>query len=242
MEFMKNLKSSFSWIAKQDIILLKKNQPQLSYNSQKHIISGYLYFEASSSKIRIEDTYKIEIDFSQANPLPLVKETDGRIKKIAYKKNIQNLEELHINYGDTNKGLCLCSRLKTFDYFERLKTSDYPCNDFIKDLIIPFFYGLSFFEKFNKYPFGELAHGTQGLIEEIKKDPSLLVRHSEQYQRLHPKEFKELIFNYLKSDTILSKLIEQNKKVGRNEKCPCNSGLKYKKCHLSLITIIKNLK
>ena len=233
---MKDVKQPFSWITKKDIILLKDSQPQLSYDSQKDIISGYLCFEASSSKERIEDKYKIKIDFSQADPLPLVKEVGGRIEEIAKKKNIQKLEDLHVN--NINKGLCLCSRFEAFEYFEKFKISDSPCHTFIKDLVIPFFYGLSFFEKFNRYPFGELEHGLIGLISEIKKHPLTLLKYKEQYQKFHPEEFKKLIKCYLESDVLLKKLINKEyKKVGRNEPCPCQSKLKYKKCHLLLIDL-----
>lgn len=231
---MKNLNSVFIWVTEKDIQFLREYQSLLSYQYEKQIISGYLFFEATWSDIKIKDKYKIEIDFNNLNPLPLVKEVDGRIQNIAHTKTI-SLTDLHVNYNDINKGLCLCSRLKAFDYFEFLKTIDSPFTYFIKEMVIPFFYGISFFEKFNKYPFGELPHGVDGLIKEVEQNPSILLKYSEQYQRLYPKEFKSFIFHYLQSDNVLSDLIKENKKVGRNEKCPCNSGLKYKKCHLILI-------
>ena len=34
-------------------------------------------------------------------------------------------------------------------------------------------------------------------------------------------------------------IVREHKKVGRNEKCPCGSNLKYKKCCLNMITNLK---
>ena len=152
---------SFSWISQEDIIFLENHQPELIYDSLKNTLSGFLHFKAKFSEKEIKDCYKIEIDFSKISPLPLVKEKGGRIQEIAQRKNKQ-IADLHVNAGEIEEGVCLCSRIRAFDYCRKFKVSNSPTSSFIKELIIPFFYGLSYFNKFDKYPFGELEHDEKG--------------------------------------------------------------------------------
>ena len=190
----------FSWISQKDIIFLREHQPQLIYDSSyKSTLSGFLYFKAQHFGKEIEDRYKIDINFSELSPLPLVREVGGRIQEIAQKKN-KTIKDLHINDGEIDKGVCLCSRIKAFDYYNKFKESDAPTTDFIIELIIPFFYGLSYFDKFNEYPFGELEHGIPGLIKEINNNIPLFLKYSEQYQKDHPKEFHDLMEIYFKQN------------------------------------------
>ena len=48
-----------------------------------------------------------------------------------------------------------------------------------------------------------------------------------------PEEEKEEKPNYYfkRKPKVTEPLVADRRKIGRNEKCPCNSGKKYKKCH-----------
>lgn len=222
-------------IAQEDIKLIKDNQPDLVYNAKSNTLSGYLAFKADFRGREISDEYKIEIDLNHIKPLPVVKEVGGKIERLSTKKN-RNLQDFHVNKGDMNDGLCLCSRLKSFEYFNQFKHSLNPLFDFIKELVIPFFYGISYFEKFNRFPFGEFSHGEAGLLQEIEENLSLW-RYLESYAKTYPTEYKEFLFAY--SNMLSDKGFFKRKKIGRNEGCPCNSGTKYKKCHLPIINIMQ---
>ena len=125
----------FFCLTEKDILLIKETQPQLIYKPRNKILTGFLQFEGEYQDYKIKDKYNIEIDFNNQQPLPLVKEINGRIEKISKDKNL-DLIDLHINYGDINKGLCLClcSRFKAFEYAEKLKDSLSPGIDFIQEL------------------------------------------------------------------------------------------------------------
>ena len=229
---------SFLCLTEKDILLIKETQSQLIYDPKNNIFSGFLQFECEYQGYMIKDKYKLEIDFNNQRPLPLVKETNGKIEKISKDKNL-NLLNLHINYGDIDKGLCLCSRFEAFKYIDKLKNSLSPGVDFIQELVIPFLYGISYFKKNNRFPFGELEHSNKGLIKAIKDNKEYL-KYLEPYLKTYPEEATKFIIEYVYSLN-LEDIIYKNKKIGRNKPCPCNSGSKYKKCHLNLVNLISNI-
>ncbi len=228
---------SFFYLTETDVLLIKETQPQLVYEPKNKILTGFLQFEGEYQGYTINDKYNLEIDFNDQKPLPLVKEINGRIEKISKDKNL-NLMELHINYGDINKGLCLCSRFKAFEYVDKLKNSLSPGIDFIQELVIPFLYGISYFEKHDEFPFGAIEHGAPGLIREITNNEDYF-KYLHIYSETLPEEAKKFIYEYTRSLN-LENIIYKNEKIGRNQLCPCNSGLKYKKCHLNRVNIISN--
>ena len=228
---------SFFYLTEKDILLLKETQPQLIYESKNKILTGFLQFEGEYQGDKIKDKYKIEIDFNNQQPLPLVKEINGKIEKISKDKNLR-LIDLHVNNGDINKGLCLCSRFKAFEYVDKWKNSLSPGIDFIQELVISFLYGISYFEKYDKFPFGAIEHGTKGLVREIINNKEYF-KYLQIYSKTLPVEAKQFIDEYTHFFN-LENVIYKNEKIGRNKPCPCNSGLKYKKCHLSIVNIISS--
>ena len=229
---------SFFHLTEKDILLIKETQPQLIYEPKNNILTGFLEFEGEYQGYKIKDKYKLEIDFNNQQPLPLVKEINGKIEKISKDKNL-TLKDLHINYGNIDKGLCLCSRFKAFEYADRLKNSLSPGIDFIQELVIPFLYGISYFEKYNEFPFGSIEHAAKGLIKEITNNKEYF-KYLQIYLKTLPEEAIKFIREYTYSFN-LKNAIYENKKIGRNKPCPCNSGLKYKKCHLSIVNNIQQL-
>ncbi len=217
--------------------MIKETQPQLIYEPKNKTLTGFLQFEGEYQGYKIKDKYNIEIDFNNQQPLPLVKEINGRIEKISKDKDL-DLIDLHINYGDINKGLCLCSRFKAFEYAEKLKDSPSPGINFIQELVIPFLYGISHFEKYDKFPFGTMEHGTLSLVREITNNIEYF-KYLQSYIKILPEEAKKFIYEYAYSFN-LGNVIYKNEKIGRNKPCPCNSGLKYKKCHLNIVNILSN--
>ena len=216
---------SFFHLTEKDILLIKETQPQLIYKSKNKILTGFLEFEGEYQGYKIKDNYKLEIDFNNQQPLPLVKEINGKIEKISKDKNL-NLTNLHINYGDIDGGLCLCSRFKAFEYTDKLKNSLSPGINFIQELVIPFLYGISYFEKHNEFPFGAIEHGAKGLIREITNNKGYF-KYLQIYSKILPEEATKFINEYTYFFN-LENVIYKNKKIGRNKLCPCNSGLKYK--------------
>lgn len=88
---------------------------------------------------------------------------------------------------------------------------------FIDLFVIPYLYSFAIVEKGLEFPFGELAHGRRGLIDDFK---SLFSTDSD-------KVAKEFVY-----------LTSRPKRKANCRPCPCDSGLRLGKCkiHHSLVT------
>ena len=202
-------------ISDDEIKWLKVNFPNLQYNEKSQKIVGELDFCAAyddksqeviignladETDFLIRDVYEVEIrlDDLDMNGWPKVYEVGKRHQKIAEKCNT-DIIDLHINPADNSCCLGIKSpgnrafRIETF-FYER---------------VIPFFYRLSYVEKFGidasrNDSWEEYSHGDEGI-----------------------KEYYADMINYAKSN------------LGRNDLCPCGSGKKYKRCHFNDIEPIK---
>lgn len=142
---------------------------------------------------------KIELDVLDHNGWPTVYEVGDRHRAIAQKENVETID-LHI-YPD---GVC-CLGLKLLD--GRLTT----LKEFVDELVVPFFYRLSYteihgLEAARQNLWGEFSHGDLG-IREYLSDLAEIARHA----------------------------------TGRNDPCSCGSGRKYKRCHLGEVERFKLL-
>ena len=184
--------------------------PNLQYQAETQRITGELDFCASydveSGKLKIgncvenqkqpsfiKDAFDATIclDFVDANGWPIVYEVGGRLNSTAEKQNIRIID-LH-RYS--NNPACCLGIKSSPERKIRIK-------EFMLNLVIPWFYRLSYTEKFGITStrddlWGEYSHGREGIEE----------------YRNHMRDFAKL-------------------NSGRNELCPCGSGKKYKKCHL----------
>ena len=145
------------------------------------------------------NVFEIDIHLASldANGWPKVYEVGGRYHHISQKRRV-NIKDLHINPD----GTC-CLGLK--DGGNR----NFRIKEFLLELVIPFFYQLSYTEKFGidttrKDLWGEYSHGEEGRAE-YEAEMLNIAKH-------HPK---------------------------RNDLCPCGRGIKYKKCHLDQVEAVK---
>ena len=202
-------------ITDKDIEWLELYFPNLQYNSSTSKIVGELGFCAAYQKASreliigdsarkenrfIRDVFEIKIDLKtfDANGWPRVYEVGDRHRQIANKCNIPIID-LHFYPND---GMC-CLGIQYGD------NRNFSIRSFLPELVIPFFYRLSYTEKFGLAAsqndlWGEYSHGEEGLTE------------------------------YLTEIAIFAK---QN--PSRNDLCPCGSGKKYKKCHLDAVESLK---
>ena len=199
-----------------DIRWLRSDFPNLYYEATSQKILGELDFCAvydnESGKVMIanlaaetdfliRDVFEVEICLNDldVNGWPKVFEVGGKYLRIAKKCEVPIID-LHI-YPD-NRACCL--GLKYRD-------SQQLCiEDFLHELVIPFFYRLSYTDKFGidrarKDLWGEYSHGLRGEIEHFLEIMDI-ARHN----------------------------------PGRNDRCPCGSGKKYKKCHLGEVESLQN--
>ena len=192
-------------ITDKDIEWLELYFPNLQYKADSQKIVGELEFCAAydneSRKLIINDelrkvnyliceVFEIEICLGllDGNGWPKVYEVGGRYRQISKKCNVKTID-LHFNSDDD----ACCLGLKFRDS-RRLNIKS-----FLEELVIPFFYQLSYTEKFGIAAsqsdlWDEHSHGEKGQLEYI---------------------------------TEISNFATQN--PSRNAPCPCGSGKKFKK-------------
>jgi hypothetical protein len=151
-------------IPTEEIVATKKRFPKLKHE-KKGIWTGVLEFDREYREYRISDSFEIAVGtYDYPTHLPFVTETGGRIKAIAEKYHLKDIRDVHWTNGS---GACLCVRQE-----EKIKFP--PGSDFvyfIDNLVIPYFYGLSYFEENGRWPWLEYSHGGLGLLEYYAKDP-----------------------------------------------------------------------
>jgi len=165
-------------------------------------VLGKLKFCIQDGQITIEDAFEIELLIPENYPSdpPVAFETGGRIPGDFHK------------YSD--KSLCLGTLLEIHTKFKNNPT----LLGFVRELLIPFLYLFCYYEKYGKFPYGEHAHGGQGILE-----------------------FYRLIF-HTDSDIAtlgLQKILAENNYRGHHD-CPCGSEKKLRHCHGNqILEIIK---
>ena len=194
---------------------LESNFPALQYEPSFSKITGDLRFWAVYDNVTgkveigeqarelvgfINDTFEIEIRLDSIDRYgwPKVYEIGGRHYRIAKENNVP-IKDLHFYTDDDS----CCLGLK-YGGNRNLRIKD-----FLIELVIPFFYHLSYTAEFGidasrKLLWDEYSHGDRGHIEH---------------------------FNFIMD------IAKCN--PGRNSLCPCDSGKKYKKCHMDEVEFLK---
>ncbi len=198
-----------------EIEWLESHLPGLQYESSSSKIVGELdirtAYNRESGELRIGDharemarfiydVFEIEIHLANLdeNGWPKVYEVGGRYHQIAKKCNVEVID-LHINPDDST----CCLSLKYGG------NRNFHIKDFLPELVIPFFYQLSYTEKFGidasrNDLWGEYSHGEKGRAE-YEVEMLNLAKHQ----------------------------------PNRNDLCPCGSDKKYKKCHMDQVEAVK---
>ena len=170
-------------VSNQDLELLRQKQPGLSYDAETNTIHGNLRFSAEydtkngdiavwaeqvsdpvykNPNMLIRDAFEIEIQLrfhpSQYNPWPDVIETAGRIQQIMDKRKIANLADMHCFQRDSGNACCLGFKAYSDDKIKVV--------DFIKEIVIPFFYRVAYVERHGLKAaqtnlWGEYPHGIE---------------------------------------------------------------------------------
>ena len=163
-------------------------------------LEGDLRFRAKyKDKLIIEDVYKLQLNVSCHFPrdLPKVMELDARIpREIDY----------HVYKDGT---LCLGSPLRLY----LIALEEPSLTEFAQRSIIPYLYGNSYREQRGAYPFGELAHGAAGLLDD--------------YARIlkidGPERAKETI-----------SLVAMKRRLANKQACPCGCGQRLGVCSFNV--------
>lgn len=138
---------------------LRNNYPQMVYDEVRSVISGLFYINHCYNGITIKDRFKIEVRLyamKDREEYPVVYNPDGRILKIAKRKNMKN-EDLHVY---TNNSLCLGLPARFYEYYP----NGFDLQTFFKHLS-EHLYWVAYYERYNKAPWPAELHGDNALIE-----------------------------------------------------------------------------
>lgn len=199
--------------------ILARSFPSLHFSEEKGtlFIRGSIGVGGSFADTYIDrDFYQIEIKFPADYPesLPIVKEVSGAIKRVAAARKIANLRDLHIN---SYREICLCARPLERRYFPKGAGIDV----FLNNLVIPYFYNLSYFLRTGRFSGGDYSHAGKGL-----------------------KEFYSDEFG-LKGDQQIRIAVEylaKNSEIKGHWLCPCGSNKKIKDCCRHLLDKLREFK
>jgi hypothetical protein len=168
-------------------------------------LTGTLSFSAEKPGLaRIEDSFEVELVVPKNFPrdLPTVTELGGRIPA-----------RFHTN---SDGGLCLGS--PTRQLLAARGTPTLP--GFVNKCVIPYLYGFAYHSRNNEMPFGELAHGRRGLLD----------------------DFKDLFgVGTDKAATEMVRLAGMKRRAANKLPCPCGSALRLGKCHNRRVNRLRRL-
>jgi len=197
---------------------LQKRYPDLSIKSEKDVlvVVGVFTFDAVYNSCRISDSYDVQIELkaNALSTLPRVRETSSRIKQVA-KSRKYDLADLH-SYTDGTA--CLCVKPEEKEYFP----DDFCFQKFVEELVVPFFYAQSFFEKNGSWPWETYSHGSLGWLEWYfdQETPSLNTT----------KEFVDNLHSQYDWKKIRRALTRKGG-VKSHRACLCGSTKSYLNCH-----------
>jgi hypothetical protein len=92
--------------------------------------------------------------------------------------------------------------------------------DFIGDLVVPYLYGLSFFELRGRWPWRDFSHGALGLLE----------YYAEQSENLSADEIADFV-RLVRTDPYWKAFSKQTRKPSGARHCSCGSRRPFQTCH-----------
>ena len=174
-------------------------QPQ-RHNSALQLSGNFAFSGQPESEPMIIDSYQLEISVSASFPrsIPDIVEV---------KSKIQRNGNYHVNPDGT---LCLGSPLRIMEKISKNPT----LIGFAETCLVPFLYAISHKrQNGGEFPFSELAHGSQGVIDDYKD----LFHLDERFQVI---------------PTIF--LLGLKRRIANKKQCPCGCGKRLGKCRFHL--------
>jgi len=153
-----------------------------------------ILFEQEHGEILVDYELAIHIPENFPLVLPTVFEISNKIEKVS---------DNHINYDGS---LCLGAPFRIKEFLNKYKT----LTPFFEECVLPYLYAVTLKIKTGQpFVFGELAHGSIGLIEDLK----------ELFQLPDPKQISHML-----------KILSGGKKEGNRSICPCGCNKRLSTC------------
>lgn len=164
-------------------------------------LEGHLAFHADyDGGPPIHDAYRLRIDVPLSFPgdVPLVQELDGRIPR-----------DIDHHVFPTSGDLCLGSPLR----LQLVARAANDLVDFIWRGVVPYLYAASYREQTGgSYPFGELAHGRDGLLDDYAQIFGLAT----------PEQAERAL-----------RLLAMKRRLANKQPCPCGCGKRLGVCQFN---------
>lgn len=207
------------------------------YNSKKGIGGGY--HQANKLRKFINENEVVTLYNNQIEPFELRRDSFEQVYLIVITSdqfgplNVNSFDLINKENDDPEFWSCdmynLDNLVGAFNYFGK------DSSEFIKyvDQRVKYHKKFLVFDELDIAEYFLVVGDYESNLKfDIAEQISFLPAASNIYDKI---KFEELgiPYNYLSDDINLVMMIpkEFDRKVGRNEKCPCGSGIKYKKCH-----------
>lgn len=226
-----------NWNNEENSEYLEKNFPELLFVND-YEVRGFIRFSARhqhgtnivqcgiTSKDSLEICYPVKIVLpSESNVFPSVYTQGNSIERIMQKWDITCRADVHTY---PNNKACLCPPPEEL----LMVRNNIDFITLVENYIIPYYYQITYFEKYGKWPFTNYSHGPAAIFEYYLRS----INHSPSVSIL----LRDCIDSLLKFKIGISSSIGQLlSQVGtfsfkKNAKCFCGSNKKFIKCHRRL--------
>jgi len=179
-------------------------------------LEGEVVVHAVYDGEEIKDCFKVRItkDNPASDRVPALHEIGGRTEAVAAKWGLADTRDLHRN--PDGGSACVCVRQEEADKFP----SGSDLTFFIDGLARDYLYGLAFYDRHRRWPWGERSHGSLGLLEFYADNTT--PQKQDAIEAIIPSFLKEK--NWLDYD-------KQLRRPRGHSPCLCGSGLPFRKCH-----------
>lgn len=106
----------------------------------------------------INDTYNVRLTWQEGQSYPIAHEIGGKLAKTA-KRLSKSLLDMH--QYEQDGALCLTAAMD----LERTFRNGFKLDVFVEELLIPYLFAQSHYDKTQVWLWGELSHGYMGLLE-----------------------------------------------------------------------------
>lgn len=215
---LKWVKESDAWFLRGKISFIA------AYNSKASELQIYEEIGVTSNANVIRDQYLIELQMSpEFRAVPVVREIGGRVQQIVNKHKIADKRRLHVNQGEKDS-LCLYPKPLELERY----SNSVDLVEFLRQYVVPFLFGLSFFDQHGNWPWGEYAHGDLGLFE-----------YYAERQEERDVAIAQHCYNALSKQ---GKQIVDEADYLRQRQCLCDSTMLFRKCHAKALKGLQDLK
>lgn len=220
-------------ITEEDIKFLNTYYPDLVIDEKQNQVQGTVSFlgiyNSFSDKFLglpigvISDFDGIELSISNKVVIQIREKDDQfglKLPRLFVEENeIPKTLDRHFNQHDNSA--CTCGPLEE----EKFWNNQISFTDYFNQLVLSFLYAQKYFDKFNKWPWGEYGHGYIGVLESYQEHQDISCLERCLFAMYIDK------VNWPKINQLLNSKVP----IKSHNQCICGSGKTYRECHLLLL-------